>query len=45
MCFPSTLSMPCSDTMKVHGRERLSQPGAGGIMENTKFELNLKEKP
>lgn len=43
-CSPSMLSMPCSDIMKVHGRERLSQPRAGGITENRKFELNLKEK-
>lgn len=44
LCFLAMLSMPCSDAMKVHERERLSQPGAGGIVENMMFDPDLEEK-
>ena len=46
MCAPppTTLSGPGSGMMRVPERETLSQPGAGGIMDNVMFELHLEEK-
>lgn len=41
---PTTLSGPWSDFMQGHERERLSQPGAGGIMDTMLFDLDLEEK-
>ena len=44
VCSLAMLSMPCSEVMKVPERERLGQPGAGGILENRVFDLDLEEK-
>lgn len=43
-CSPHHTLSATSDITKVQKKERLSQPGAGGIMENMRFNLDLKEK-
>lgn len=43
-CFPHHTLCGTSDITKVQKKDRLSQPGAGGIMENIRFNLDLEEK-